>query len=187
MCHRSPTGHLRDSGPTCYIGFSFCFGHGQVRARSGEKTDVEENTPSQRPSQRGSPLVPGMNSSTRGTRSSKHWVPVSWVRGGAISHLSAKQGSLRLCTRLTRCKMHLYHCAYVYTIITAVNWRQNGQSSQRDYLTLARRWRPSRSRLSFSPLLYYNALRAPSFLNTPSPLHSSFSPSGVFCTNLNDT
>ena len=74
--------------------------------------------------------------------------------GGATSHLSDKQGSLRLCTRLTRCKMDLYHCVYVYTIITAVNWRQNGQSSHRDYLTLARRWRPSRSRLSFSPLLY---------------------------------
>jgi hypothetical protein len=55
---------------------------------------------------------------------------------------------------LRPCKMDLYHCVYVYTIITAVNWRQNGQSSQRDYLTLARRWRPSRSRLSFSPLLY---------------------------------
>jgi hypothetical protein len=73
--------------------------------------------------------------------------------GGATSHLSDKQGSLRLCTRLTRCKMDLYHCVYVYTIITAVNWRQNGQSSHGDYLTLARRWRPSRSRLSFLPLL----------------------------------
>jgi hypothetical protein len=52
--------------------------------------------------------------------------------------------------------MDLYHCVYVYTIITAVNWRQNGQSSHRDYLTLARQWRPSRSRLSFSPLLYIN-------------------------------
>jgi hypothetical protein len=57
MCHRSPTGHLRDSGPTCYIGFSSCFGHGQVRACRGEKTDVKEITPSQRPSQRGAPLV----------------------------------------------------------------------------------------------------------------------------------
>mmetsp|Transcript_12172 Transcript_12172/g.34490 ORF Transcript_12172/g.34490 Transcript_12172/m.34490 type:complete len:275 (-) Transcript_12172:3115-3939(-) len=57
MCHRSPTRHLRDSGPTCYIGFSSCFGHGQVRACRGEKTDVKEITPSQRPSQRGAPLV----------------------------------------------------------------------------------------------------------------------------------
>ena len=31
----------------------------------------------------------------------------------------------------------LYDCLYLYTIKTAVNWRQNGQSSHRAYLILA--------------------------------------------------
>jgi len=48
---------------------------------------------------------------------------------------------------------------YVYMIKTAVNWRQNGQASPRDYLTLAVRTRPSRSSLSF----FATTVNSPSF------------------------
>ncbi len=46
--------------------------------------------------------------------------------GGPISHLSAKQGSQRLCKHLNGYKIHLYHFLYVYMIQTALEWRQNG-------------------------------------------------------------
>ena len=44
--------------------------------------------------------------------------------------------------------MDLYHCVYVCMIKTAVNWRQNGQASPRDYFILADR---STSFLSLLP------------------------------------
>ena len=46
--------------------------------------------------------------------------------GGPISHLSAKQSSLRLCKHLNGCQVLLYHFLYVYMIQTALEWRQNG-------------------------------------------------------------
>ncbi len=68
---------------------------------------------------------------------------------GASSRPSAIQGSPRRCKHLNQRETDLYHCVYLYTIKTAVNWRQNGQSSHRDYLILAVRTRPSGSRLYF--------------------------------------
>ena len=64
----------------------------------------------------------------------------------------AKQGSLRLGKHLDRSKLDLFDCLCLDTIKTTVNWRQNGQSSQRDYFILAVRTRPSKSRLSFLTL-----------------------------------